>query len=152
VSDSLVDFATMTELLVAVAIMAGTVALLVWAILRAAQYQPQAMLVVVLGVLATVSALGYLVGGDARAELVTLAAAAVGALAGALTMLTRTTQDGPGRPQDPGVAPDTTPDPIGPQRPAISATEEATQDDLPTQAADAAQQGDSGTGEDHRQP
>jgi hypothetical protein len=151
-TDSLLDFATMTELLLVVAIMASAVGLLVWAILRSAQYAPQAMLVIVLGVLATVSALGYLVGGDARAELVTLAAAAVGALAGALTMMTRTTQDGPGRPQDTGVAPDTTPDPIGPQRPAISATEEATQDDLPAQAADAAQQGDPGAGEDHRQP
>lgn len=65
------------------------VALLVWAIYKAAQYQPQAMLVVVLGVLALVSAIGYFVGGNERAELVTLAATAVGALAGALTLMTQ---------------------------------------------------------------
>jgi hypothetical protein len=146
-TDSLLDLATMTELLAMVAIMAGTVALLVWAILRAAQYQPPAMLVVVLGVLATVATLGYLVGGDDRAELVTLAAAAVGALASALTMLA-----GPGGPLGGRVTPDTTPDPSGPQRPAISPTEEVTHDDVPAQAADAAQPGDPGAGEDQGQP
>ena len=64
------------------------VLILVWAIYKSAQFQPQAMLVIVLGVLALVAAIGYFVGGDERAELITLAAAAVGALAGALTLMT----------------------------------------------------------------
>lgn len=67
----------------------GLVIILVWAIYRSAQFQPQAMLVIVLGVLALVASIGYFVGGDDRAELITLAAAAVGALAGALTMMTQ---------------------------------------------------------------
>jgi hypothetical protein len=116
-ADELAGLLVLTELLALAALMAGVVGLLVWAILRAAQHQPQAMLVVVLGVLAIVAAMGYLVGGDERAELVTLAATAVGALAGALTMLTRPQGPtdgplaGPGGPQPPGVAPDTTPAP-----------------------------------------
>ena len=86
VSENLVGFAgyAFAGLLVALVL----VTILVWAIYKSAQFQPQAMLVMVLGVLALVASIGYFVGGDERAELITLAAAAVGALAGALTLMT----------------------------------------------------------------
>jgi len=71
-------------MLVAALILIG---MLVFAIYQSAKYRPEAMLVIVLGVIAIVGSMGYLVGGESRAELITLAAAAVGALAGALTIL-----------------------------------------------------------------
>jgi hypothetical protein len=63
------------------------VAMLVVAVYFSARYRPEAMLVIVLGVIAITGVMGYLIGGESRAELVTIAAAAVGALAGALTIL-----------------------------------------------------------------
>jgi len=86
-TENLADFALFAFFALLVVLL--LVIILVWAIYKAAQYQPQAMLVVVLGVLALVAAIGYFVGGDDRAELVTLAATAVGALAGALTLMTQ---------------------------------------------------------------
>ena len=63
------------------------VVILVVAVYASARYRPEAMLVIVLGVIAITGVMGYLIGGESRAELVTIAAAAVGALAGALTIL-----------------------------------------------------------------
>lgn len=85
-SENLVEVGLL--IVVGLVVVLGLVVILVWAIYRSAQFQPQAMLVIVLGVLALVAAIGYFVGGDERAELITLAAAAVGALAGALTIMT----------------------------------------------------------------
>lgn len=83
--DDLVSFTVAGAIMLGIALV--LIIILVWAIHRAGQYNPPSMLVIVLGVLAVVSALGYMVGGDDRAELVTLAATAVGALAGALTVM-----------------------------------------------------------------
>lgn len=83
--DDLVSFTVAGAIMLGIALI--LIVILVWAIHRAGQYNPPSMLVIVLGVLAVVSALGYMVGGEERAELVTLAATAVGALAGALTVM-----------------------------------------------------------------
>ena len=88
--------------------LALTTGLFVFAILRAAQYQPQAMLVVVLGTLAFVSLV--LFAATSQSELITIAATAVGAMAGALTTLFK--------------GPSPTPTENGPQEPSESATEE----------------------------
>lgn len=83
--DDLVTFTVAGAIMLGIALI--LIIILVWAIHKAGQYNPPSMLVIVLGVLAVVSALGYMVGGEDRAELVTLAATAVGALAGALTVM-----------------------------------------------------------------
>jgi hypothetical protein len=73
--------------MLALALTVALVGVLAWALLRAANKQPSAMVVVSLSLLALVSLLGYAIGGEARPELAAIAGTAVGALAGATTSL-----------------------------------------------------------------
>ena len=65
--------------------MALTIAIVVYAIIRAAHFQPQGMLVIVMAVIAIVGLFLYAL--SRVTEVLTISATAVGALAGALTSL-----------------------------------------------------------------
>lgn len=118
-TDDLSNLVTGVALAVSLGFMFATVAITGWVIMRAARYEPGAMLVVILGILAVVGIMAALADPDQAGDFVTLSATAIGALAAALTSwrLARNgksaqeppqdAQDGPGSAIEPETPQDT---------------------------------------------